>query len=197
MTEPQEQVIQAEALKPCPLCGGNELSHGYVAGGGIEWGTCGCEACDLQVTKGTEAEAIAAWNRRLHTPEAGERDVELANAARAVLESAERPGSRGEYGIGEEGEIWHDYQEVGQPALDRLARALSSPPVKDASKQAFGELLLDYEALVDAAEPFARTADEHDRADIRDSDIYHDDLTFGDLRRVRLVLARTKAPGNG
>ena len=71
---------------PCPICGGDELSHGFVAGAGVGWGTAGCEACDLQITKDTEAEAISAWNTRA-TAEAGKRElVEALRPFAAVID---------------------------------------------------------------------------------------------------------------
>ncbi|MCG7348864.1 hypothetical protein [Sphingomonas sp. ACRSK] len=56
-------------------------------------------------------------------------DVErVVLAAKAVLEGADRRGSRVEYAIGDGGEIWHDYQEVPQAVLDELTAALAAMP---------------------------------------------------------------------
>jgi Lar family restriction alleviation protein len=83
MTQQDDRAVPvSEALKPCPLCGGNELSHGFVNTGSVMWGTAGCETCDLQVTKETEAEAIAAWNIRATQAPAR---VELREAVKRAL----------------------------------------------------------------------------------------------------------------
>jgi len=57
----------AETLKPCPFCGSDATVEFYDDGG---W----CVACDesgcanMDNTYSTEAEAIAAWNRRAEPP---------------------------------------------------------------------------------------------------------------------------------
>lgn len=50
-------------LKPCPFCGGDELSHGYSQAG-IIMGNCECHTCNACLWADTEAEAITAWNTR-------------------------------------------------------------------------------------------------------------------------------------
>lgn len=78
-----EQEVTQELL-PCPFCGSDELSHGYVNyGGALTIGNVECHSCDVVVTANTEAEAITAWNTRLASTEAlraeiAERDAEVA-----------------------------------------------------------------------------------------------------------------------
>lgn len=110
-------------LLPCPLCGGDELSHGYVAGGGVEWGTAGCEACDLQVTKATEVQAIAAWNTRAlasHIP-AGSVDRALILAVEDFINEP-RP-----YPSPEPMEV-RDYRHSLYRVWSPLATALTAKP---------------------------------------------------------------------
>jgi len=107
-----------EALEPCPLCGGDELSHGFVEGGGVHWGTAGCEACDLQVTKATEAEAIAAWNRRaLAKPSPAPVEREGEDELTAMLSCIQR----------EEGVtiFEHTAEEIGLVVMEHHAAILS------------------------------------------------------------------------
>lgn len=57
-------------LEPCPFCGG-EAQPALAQGGGIEWAQVECVNRDCGAvgpTPATEAEAIAAWNRR-HQPQ--------------------------------------------------------------------------------------------------------------------------------
>ena len=53
-----------QALEPCPFCDGDELSHGYEMAGSYFAGIVQCHTCNVYVTADSEAEAIAAWNRR-------------------------------------------------------------------------------------------------------------------------------------
>jgi len=49
-----------EVLKPCPFCGGDELSHGHDMGRGVVQ----CHECNAYIVTGDESDAIASWNRR-------------------------------------------------------------------------------------------------------------------------------------
>ena len=54
-------------LKPCPFCGGDELSHGWDSPGwdGSEMtGNVECHGCRSFILADDEREAIAAWNTR-------------------------------------------------------------------------------------------------------------------------------------
>lgn len=75
-----------EKLMPCPLCHGNNLSHGTVHAG-ITFGTAGCRDCNLEITSASEAEAITAWNTRPAREEvSGE---ELRAAVRTIIARCE------------------------------------------------------------------------------------------------------------
>lgn len=52
-----------EELKPCPFCGGDELSHGYIQAGVI-MGNVECHSCNACIWADSESEAITAWNTR-------------------------------------------------------------------------------------------------------------------------------------
>jgi Lar family restriction alleviation protein len=57
----------ADALRPCPFCGG-EATLGETRAGGLHWWHVRCEACDIDGPSGldaTKAKAIAAWNTRV------------------------------------------------------------------------------------------------------------------------------------
>jgi len=50
-------------LKPCPFCGGKDITYGYVSGTIFKAVWCyGCHARTGPFQ--TERDAIAAWNRR-------------------------------------------------------------------------------------------------------------------------------------
>jgi Lar family restriction alleviation protein len=55
------------ALLPCPFCGSDETSYGFINAGMI-MGCCECHACNACIWANTEAEAIAAWNTRALAP---------------------------------------------------------------------------------------------------------------------------------
>lgn len=87
-TTPDPAPLVAQLL-PCPLCNGDELSHGWSSpgvDGSDATGEVQCHACDLLIWKPTEAEAIAAWNtrHRLAAEQAayarGMEDTKLLNA---------------------------------------------------------------------------------------------------------------------
>ncbi len=48
-------------LKPCPWCGPDQVTAGHTA---RDLFRAGCEKCDIQWTRPTYDEAVAAWNRR-------------------------------------------------------------------------------------------------------------------------------------
>jgi hypothetical protein len=76
MTPSPETKTMTEKLMPCPLCHGNNLSHGTVHAG-ITFGTAGCRDCDLKITSASEAESITAWNTRHPAPAADEVEAEV------------------------------------------------------------------------------------------------------------------------
>lgn len=54
-------------MEPCPFCGGEASVECWVSAGTAARGyrvRCGNGSCNGEVECGTEAEAIAAWNRR-------------------------------------------------------------------------------------------------------------------------------------
>ena len=66
---------------------------------------------------------IIAYSAAL-TPDATQtREAELVAAAQAVLDNADRPGSRMQFG--NDGDVWIDHKEVDQTVLDRLSAALN------------------------------------------------------------------------
>jgi Lar family restriction alleviation protein len=73
LTEYAPHLLPRDPLKPCPFCG--EAGQVEQQGGGpmsssLDWFCVRCPECDAHTDGGrTEAEAIAAWNRR--TPESG------------------------------------------------------------------------------------------------------------------------------
>ncbi|MFN7004300.1 MAG: hypothetical protein ACK4NW_12830 [Roseinatronobacter sp.] len=74
-----------------------------------------------------EATGCLLHPRYAAPPPTSRADAELRAAAEAVIDSAERPGSRKVLGNGIEDDTWEDYQEVPQEALDALCAALSTP----------------------------------------------------------------------
>ena len=95
MTEPENQ---AEALKPCPFCGGNDarVSRG-APGGFFVWHKCGWGGFASEMFGyrfETEAEAVAAWNRRASLPEvpAVPVGVTITQLQRAHVERQEENG---------------------------------------------------------------------------------------------------------
>jgi len=75
MTEPSG-AVEAVELLPCPFCGSDETSHGFVNAGMI-MGNCECHACNACIWAETEAEAIAAWNTRATPSDQEKRISEL------------------------------------------------------------------------------------------------------------------------
>ena len=76
---------------------------------------------------------VRAFARHRLTP----RQDGLREAAQAVLDNADRPGSRMHFESGPKGEdVWIDHKEVDQPVLDQLAAALSdtSPLANEVTK---------------------------------------------------------------
>lgn len=119
-----------ERLRECPFCGGDSLGHGY------EWppmkGHVQCFDCDAFVTADSEAEAIAAWNRRSPSPAAEATRREAIEAAAKVADayaarmrtSAEKPHPI----TGRENIIAICKADAGE-SLAKAIRALS-PPVE-------------------------------------------------------------------
>jgi Lar family restriction alleviation protein len=66
MRNEMNQVSDEPTLAACPFCGGDELSHGHSFP--PHQGEVQCHTCDAQIFAGSEAEAIAAWNRRAPSP---------------------------------------------------------------------------------------------------------------------------------
>jgi Lar family restriction alleviation protein len=79
-----------ESLKPCPFCGGTELSHGYDSP--PLKGSVQCHDCDAFVVADDEAEAITAWNTRAR-PEPSEAVVAEAMLAELRRQAKETRGN--------------------------------------------------------------------------------------------------------
>lgn len=66
MTNPAPNALEREALKPCPMCGGDAAAQNFIVEAQVR-----CLECGLKVVRPHGArddnglpEAIAAWNRR-------------------------------------------------------------------------------------------------------------------------------------
>lgn len=64
-------IDKAEALAPCPFCGGKAVAFSYITEGAVR-----CSDCYAAITRGHKHtsetgydEAIAAWNRRPALPD--------------------------------------------------------------------------------------------------------------------------------
>lgn len=68
-----------DELKPCPWCGPAKVTAGHTSGNLFR---AGCEKCDIEWTRPTYAEAIAAWNRR--ADDAGKALREFVEAAKEL-----------------------------------------------------------------------------------------------------------------
>ena len=84
-----------DELKPCPFCGSDEIMRLCDPAQGLDNSgpsrALSCAGCHIEAPfYDTEAEAIAAWNRRTPTPEAGE--VERLRAALERWQAAFRTG---------------------------------------------------------------------------------------------------------
>lgn len=99
-------------------------------------------ACDWRIRldrgerDGDEIVQAFARHRLAHSRPSQASDAgELREAAQAVLDNADREGSRMCFEGGPNGEdIWIDHKEVDQPVLDRLAKALATltaPPTSE------------------------------------------------------------------
>lgn len=140
-----------EVLLPCPFCGGEAERYTISedepdnAGGDV----IACTRCQASshVEFGRKENLVSCWNSRLSalsaTPSTSDA---LREAAQAVLNSAERPGSRVEYGVDPKtgAETWHDYKEVLQRRLDDLQAALATPSPSEAMVERMREALEDF-----------------------------------------------------
>lgn len=110
-------------LKPCPFCGGDAHTIIRVGASGVS-----CEGRDhfVRAYGGTEAEAIAAWNRR-SSPTEGGGVAGAEAAARDIWVYFKSFGRAGE-GAGETGRWFDNNKSLGGPQwlIQRLA-ALSRP----------------------------------------------------------------------
>lgn len=78
--------MTSESLLDCPFCGSGELSVGYQEP--PHQGVVQCHSCDAAMIRDSEAEAIAAWNRR-PTPIPAGLEEAVERAERAERETAE------------------------------------------------------------------------------------------------------------
>lgn len=61
-------MIEREALKPCPLCGGEAIPVTVTLQTKVVVQRIRCRGCQCQVERLTRGEAVAIWNRRPATP---------------------------------------------------------------------------------------------------------------------------------
>ena len=95
MTHPHEG-LQEPALKPCPFCGGDELSHGYTMAGGQMIGNAECHTCGVYIVAEDEVSAIENWNTRAD-PLTGTPPVPQDQGLRDALERIANGKEPGQY----------------------------------------------------------------------------------------------------
>ena len=104
----------AEAMKPCPFCGGPARCDTAVSLG-TTWAFC--EGCAASTADGSKDYAIAAWNRR--APD--EKDAEIARLREALADLAKQ--SRRTWNLGAQcGSHW---THLGV-AVSKAERALTT-----------------------------------------------------------------------
>lgn len=99
----------SEELKPCPFCGGSDVSPSSF--------DVKCMECGVEMPGGTER-AIAAWNRRAPSPDMREAVEALTTAVHAHYVKAFE-----DYGIARE--VLQADPEIYHGALDTIAYALT------------------------------------------------------------------------
>jgi hypothetical protein len=83
--------LSREKLEPCPLCRSEKV--GSLTTSLAAW-MVDCSECGCSIARETEAEAIAAWNRRAEGPAGLRREgvrEEIAQAEQALVADAEPP----------------------------------------------------------------------------------------------------------
>ncbi len=55
---------KTQKLKPCPFCGGTDITIHSPSSHGLTLYGVACDECGVRIKRFDEAEAIAAWNRR-------------------------------------------------------------------------------------------------------------------------------------
>lgn len=134
------------ALEPCGFC---EKSNLYFEAVPVHYRTarrvgihsivrvaCTCGAHGK--CRPDKESAAASWNEPWQalpgrTPAQPFDAAGVREAAQAVIDGMERPGSRAEYAISEDGrETWHDYHEVRDALLNDLQDAIRALPMHEA-----------------------------------------------------------------
>ena len=109
---------QAELL-PCPFCGGDELAHGWSSpgmDGSMHTGSVECHSCNAMVYAGTEAEAIAAWNRRA-TPKSSEGELLRAlQTIASIIGNVDHSRGGGANAASMYGEMLNDIRAIAHDA---------------------------------------------------------------------------------
>lgn len=179
---------EANALLPCPHCGGNHIRSGHIRDGR----SIGCRDCGASVhafQPDAEARAIAAWNRRVPVQAPGEAVrpapgmawqtyVDLNEALHDAINAFEAISDARMPGLA---------QRLAREALSK-ARAVSDAAI--AAEPA--ERVLLREAL-EALEPFAETAASYDPPeDDNHLMAWNHEFTLGDLRRARTVAEKIR-----
>lgn len=123
MSDHNQAESAAPELKPCPMCGGAaHLTNGYATDAVWEHGVfyrVFCGACQIrQLFHRTEAEAVAAWNRR--APAVGEDGL---------------PPLPHKIGTVYNGNYWTQSDTVNPPG-ERLADVYTAEQVRQAKREA-------------------------------------------------------------
>ena len=160
------QIDKAEALAPCPFCGGE--AEWKSGGPGCAW--ISCKSCPAETGDGSIPRIAAAWNRRAALPARGVGVKPLVwepSAINKPWHSAKAPWGWYYAQWDDETQAWFASLEMGEVEAP-IIMSPSDVPTIEAAKAA---AQADYEARILAAlEPAAHVNEtpksEHDRQDV-------------------------------